>query len=56
MIDLCLHFSWGMQDYNISKRFEHGFKSLLIDGSTISAVDPRLYSRRFQDFLKRVFV
>lgn len=45
-----------MQEYNMSKRIEHGFKSIVSDGKAISAVDPRQYARRFQDFLKKVFV
>ncbi|DBA84719.1 hypothetical protein WJX77_004824 [Trebouxia sp. C0004] len=45
-----------LQEYNMSKRFEHSFKSLSHDGSTISAVNPRAYANRFQDFMKKVFV
>ena len=44
------------QEYNMSKRVEHSVKALRHDGSTISAVDPRTYSRRFQDFISKVFV
>jgi 1-phosphatidylinositol-4-phosphate 5-kinase len=40
----------------MSKRLEHGYKSIFKNGRTISAVDPRHYSRRFQEFLKKVFV
>jgi 1-phosphatidylinositol-4-phosphate 5-kinase len=39
----------------MSKRLEHGFKALLADARTISAVDPRQYSRRFQEFMQSVF-
>ena len=45
-----------LQEYNMSKRLEHSLKSMRHDGATISAVDPRQYSRRFQEFLKHVFV
>eukprot|EP00884_Botryococcus_braunii_P012486 jgi/Botrbrau1/21238/Bobra.39_2s0036.1 len=45
-----------LQEYNMSKRIEHGFKSIINDGKAISAVDPRQYARRFQDFLKKVFL
>ncbi|KAK9917488.1 hypothetical protein WJX75_004962 [Coccomyxa subellipsoidea] len=45
-----------LQEYNMSKRLEHGYKSIFNNGRTISAVDPRHYSRRFQEFLKKVFV
>jgi len=44
------------QEYNVTKRVEHRWKSLVHDGSTISAVSPQTYSRRFQAFLKKVFV
>ncbi|KAL1300630.1 hypothetical protein HN51_045281 [Arachis hypogaea] len=45
-----------LQDYDISKKIEHAYKSFQYDPTSISAVDPRLYSRRFRDFLFRVFV
>ncbi|VAI26207.1 unnamed protein product [Triticum turgidum subsp. durum] len=45
-----------LRDYDISKRLEHAYKSLQTDPSSISAVDPRLYSQRFQDFMGRVFI
>ncbi|ESW05746.1 hypothetical protein PHAVU_011G206300 [Phaseolus vulgaris] len=45
-----------LQDYDISKKLEHAYKSFQYDATTISAVDPRLYSRRFRDFIFRVFV
>ncbi len=44
------------QEYNMSKRLEHGYKSMFNDGRTISAVNPKTYSRRFQEFLENVFV
>lgn len=45
-----------LQDYDISKKLEHAYKSLQVDPNSISAVDPKLYSRRFQDFISRVFI
>ncbi|XP_061344504.1 phosphatidylinositol 4-phosphate 5-kinase 6-like [Gastrolobium bilobum] len=45
-----------LQDYDISKKLEHAYKSIQYDGTSISAVDPRLYSKRFRDFIFRVFV
>lgn len=45
-----------LQDYDISKRLEHAYKSLQADPTSISAVDPKLYSRRFRDFIGRIFV
>ncbi|XP_010675169.2 phosphatidylinositol 4-phosphate 5-kinase 1 [Beta vulgaris subsp. vulgaris] len=45
-----------LQDYDISKRLEHAYKSFQVDAASISAVDPKLYSKRFRDFMHRVFV
>ncbi|XP_061369899.1 phosphatidylinositol 4-phosphate 5-kinase 1-like [Gastrolobium bilobum] len=45
-----------LQDYDISKKLEHAYKSLQVDPSSISAVDPKLYSKRFRDFIQRIFV
>ncbi|KAF7804012.1 phosphatidylinositol 4-phosphate 5-kinase 5-like [Senna tora] len=44
-----------LQDYDISKKLEHAYKSIQYDPTSISAVDPRLYSKRFRDFLFRIF-
>ncbi|KAI4336493.1 hypothetical protein L6164_015015 [Bauhinia variegata] len=45
-----------LQDYDISKKLEHAYKSLQVDPTSISAVDPKLYSKRFRDFIQRIFV
>ncbi|XP_047321480.1 phosphatidylinositol 4-phosphate 5-kinase 1-like [Impatiens glandulifera] len=45
-----------LQDYDISKKLEHAYKSLQVDSTSISAVDPKLYSRRFRDFIGRIFI
>ncbi|XP_052191078.1 phosphatidylinositol 4-phosphate 5-kinase 1-like [Diospyros lotus] len=45
-----------LQDYDISKKLEHAYKSLQADPSSISAVDPKLYSKRFRDFIGRIFL
>lgn len=45
-----------LQDYDISKKLEHAYKSLQADPSSISAVGPKLYSKRFRDFIGRIFV
>ncbi|KAL2496318.1 Ethylene-responsive transcription factor Related to AP22-12 [Forsythia ovata] len=37
-----------LQDYDISKKLEHAYKSFQYDPTSISAVDPRQYSRRFR--------
>ncbi|GJN08395.1 hypothetical protein PR202_ga26308 [Eleusine coracana subsp. coracana] len=45
-----------LQDYDITKKLEHAYKSFQVNPVSISAVDPKLYSRRFQDFIRRVFI
>ncbi|XP_004307106.1 PREDICTED: phosphatidylinositol 4-phosphate 5-kinase 6 [Fragaria vesca subsp. vesca] len=45
-----------LQDYDISKKLEHAYKSFQYDPTSISAVDPKQYSRRFRAFIFRVFV
>ncbi|XP_051124653.1 phosphatidylinositol 4-phosphate 5-kinase 6-like isoform X2 [Andrographis paniculata] len=44
-----------LQDYDISKKLEHAYKSFQHDPASISAVDPRQYSKRFRDFIFKVF-
>ncbi|KAH6759820.1 Phosphatidylinositol-4-phosphate 5-kinase family protein [Perilla frutescens var. hirtella] len=44
-----------LQDYDISKKLEHAYKSFQYDPTSISAVDPKQYSRRFRDFIFKVF-
>ncbi|KAL8154340.1 hypothetical protein V2J09_012100 [Rumex salicifolius] len=44
-----------LQDYDISKKLEHAYKSFQYDSTSISAVDPKQYSRRFRDFIFKVF-
>ncbi|CAM9002328.1 unnamed protein product [Rhodiola kirilowii] len=45
-----------LQDYDITKKLEHAYKSFQADPTSISAVDPKLYSKRFRDFIKRIFI
>ncbi|CAN0916924.1 Phosphatidylinositol 4-phosphate 5-kinase 6 [Linum grandiflorum] len=45
-----------LQDYDISKKLEHAYKSMQYDPTSISAVDPKQYSRRFRNFIFKVFV
>ncbi|PON98771.1 Phosphatidylinositol-4-phosphate 5-kinase [Trema orientale] len=45
-----------LQDYDISKKLEHAYKSFQYDPTSISAVDPKQYSKRFRDFIFRIFV
>ncbi|KAK7267156.1 hypothetical protein RIF29_19820 [Crotalaria pallida] len=44
-----------LQDYDISKKLEHAYKSFQYDPTSISAVDPRQYSKRFRDFIFKIF-
>ncbi|KAE9465843.1 hypothetical protein C3L33_02245, partial [Rhododendron williamsianum] len=44
-----------LQDYDITKKLEHAYKSIQYDPTSISAVDPKQYSRRFRDFILKVF-
>ncbi|KAL6133464.1 hypothetical protein ACLB2K_065699 [Fragaria x ananassa] len=44
-----------LQDYNMGKKIEHAYKSLQFDSLSISAVDPTFYSRRFLEFIQKVF-
>lgn len=45
-----------LQDYDITKKIEHAYKSFQADPTSISAVDPKLYSKRFRDFIGRIFI
>ncbi|CAM0942746.1 unnamed protein product [Alopecurus aequalis] len=45
-----------LREYDMSKKLEHAYKSLQTNPGSISAVDPKLYSQRFHDFMSRVFV
>lgn len=44
-----------LQDYNLSKKLEHSFKSIIYDGATVSVADPTAYANRFIRFMKKVF-
>ncbi|XP_047321697.1 phosphatidylinositol 4-phosphate 5-kinase 2-like [Impatiens glandulifera] len=44
-----------LQDYDITKKLEHAYKSLQANPASISAVDPKHYSKRFRDFILRIF-
>ncbi|WOH06369.1 hypothetical protein DCAR_0625795 [Daucus carota subsp. sativus] len=45
-----------LQDYDITKKLEHAYKSMQYDPTSISAVDPRQYAKRFRDFVLKIFV
>lgn len=44
-----------LQEYNMSKKIEHAYKSIQFDSVSISAVDPVFYSERFLEFIRKVF-
>ncbi|KAL5740886.1 hypothetical protein ACOSP7_029765 [Xanthoceras sorbifolium] len=44
-----------LQEYNMTKKIEHAYKSLQFDSLSISAVDPTFYSQRFLEFIEKVF-
>lgn len=44
-----------LQEYNMKKKLENAYKSMKIDPLSISAVEPKLYSKRFINFLEKVF-
>lgn len=44
-----------LQEYNMSKKLEHAYKSFQFDSISISAVDPTFYSQRFLEFIQKVF-
>ncbi|XP_066918861.1 phosphatidylinositol 4-phosphate 5-kinase type-1 beta-like [Clytia hemisphaerica] len=41
-----------LQSYRLAKKMEHGFKSMLTDGDTVSVHKPSFYAKRFLDFIK----
>lgn len=41
-----------LQEYNVRKKLEHGFKSLKYDSDKISAVSASLYAQRFLNYMK----
>ncbi|GBG77516.1 hypothetical protein CBR_g23960 [Chara braunii] len=45
-----------LQEYDLRKWVENAYKSMKFDSSAISAVDPLMYSHRFQEFMKNIFV
>ncbi|KAM3250153.1 hypothetical protein P3L10_004222 [Capsicum annuum] len=44
-----------LQNYDISKKQEHTYKAFQYDLTSISTVDPKQYSKRFRDFILKVF-
>ncbi|XVE61629.1 hypothetical protein DITRI_Ditri06bG0055900 [Diplodiscus trichospermus] len=42
-----------LQEYNMTKKIEHAYKSLQFDSVSISVVDPIFYSQRFLEFIKK---
>lgn len=58
MYDVIMYFGIIdiLQDYDITKKLEHVYKAIQYDGSSISAVDPKQYARRFRDFIFKAFI
>ncbi|KAK9750215.1 hypothetical protein RND81_02G180500 [Saponaria officinalis] len=44
-----------LQDYSLKKKIEHSSKSLYLDPMSISVLEPKLYAKRFINFLEKVF-
>lgn len=44
-----------LQNYNFTKRVEHAYKACHFDAISISAVEPKLYAKRFQSFIRQIF-
>lgn len=44
-----------LQEYNMKKKLEHTYKSLQFDPMSVSVIEPKLYSKRFINFLEKVF-
>ena len=45
-----------LQKYNLKKKSENLFKSMLTDPENFSAIDPILYSSRIRNFLRGIFI
>ncbi|XP_021887804.1 phosphatidylinositol 4-phosphate 5-kinase 10-like [Carica papaya] len=43
------------QNYGVRKRIERAYKSLQYNSKSISAINPKAYAVRFQDFLTQIF-
>ncbi|KAE8679547.1 Galactose oxidase/kelch repeat superfamily protein isoform 1 [Hibiscus syriacus] len=52
---LCFGIVDFSQNYSMMKRIEHAYKSLQFDRRMITAVNPKAYSSRFQDFISDIF-
>uniref|UniRef100_A0A6N2KHW3 Phosphatidylinositol 4-phosphate 5-kinase n=2 Tax=Salix TaxID=40685 RepID=A0A6N2KHW3_SALVM len=44
-----------LQEYRVKKKVEHACKSLKFDPLSISIVEPKLYAKRFVNFMHKVF-
>eukprot|EP00271_Cylindrocystis_brebissonii_P022745 TRINITY_DN8872_c0_g2_i1.p1 TRINITY_DN8872_c0_g2~~TRINITY_DN8872_c0_g2_i1.p1 ORF type:complete len:1129 (-),score=236.74 TRINITY_DN8872_c0_g2_i1:716-3769(-) len=52
---LCFGIIDILQEYDLSKRMEHYYKSLQHDSKSISSVEPGFYSSRFRNFMRWTF-
>ncbi|RWV85696.1 hypothetical protein GW17_00052491 [Ensete ventricosum] len=55
LLPICVERRKGVDEYNMNKKIEHVCKSLKLDPVSISAVEPKMYSKRFIRFLEKVF-
>ncbi|GMI99002.1 hypothetical protein like AT1G01460 [Hibiscus trionum] len=52
---LCFGIVDFFQNYSVVKKIEHAYKSLQFDRKMIAAVNPKIYSSRFQGFISDIF-
>ncbi|KAK8974248.1 hypothetical protein V6N11_034617 [Hibiscus sabdariffa] len=52
---LCFGIVDFFQNYSVIKKIEHAYKSLQFDRKMIAAVNPKIYSSRFQGFISDIF-
>ncbi|KAL9252409.1 Phosphatidylinositol 4-phosphate 5-kinase 1-like protein [Drosera capensis] len=45
-----------LQEYDFTKKIEHAYKSFQVDSTSISAVDPKVYSKRFREFVGKIYI
>jgi 1-phosphatidylinositol-4-phosphate 5-kinase len=45
-----------LTNYDFRKRMESNLKAVVNGKAAISAVNPQYYAKRFQDFMKKIFL
>ncbi|XP_048335534.2 phosphatidylinositol 4-phosphate 5-kinase 10 isoform X1 [Ziziphus jujuba] len=53
-VTLCVAIVDLLKHYNMTKRFEHAYKSIQFDSKSISCVNPKAYSSRFLEFCSNI--